>query len=178
MKIRLGFANVVSFLALFVALSASSYAAIATVQANSVGTKQIKKGAVTRAKLATGSVDGSKVVQGSLTGADIDLSTLGTVPSAATANAAPIARVLIVTASGTNEPATDSSGNVSAATATCPSGTFVLGGGTQLSDQQAQVTNDTYPSANNAWTADVFNGGPGSPGFTVYAICGPAAATH
>ena len=73
MKIRLGFANVVSFLALFVALSASSYAAIATVQANSVGTKQIKKGAVTRAKLATGSVDGSKVVQGSLTGADIQM---------------------------------------------------------------------------------------------------------
>jgi hypothetical protein len=45
---------------------------------NSVGTKQLKKGAVT----------GAKVKDGSLTGADINASTLGQVPSAATAGTA------------------------------------------------------------------------------------------
>jgi hypothetical protein len=185
---RVTVANVIAFVALFVALSATSYAAF-KLPANSVGTKQLKKGAVTTAKLATGSVDGSKVApnsltgqdiqDGSLTGADINVSTLGKVPSAATADtagAAPIAKVLIVKAFGTNG-FSGSGGNIAAATAVCPPGTFVIGGGTQLSDQNDQAVNDGYPSAVNAWTSDVFNDGAGTPGFTVYAICAPAAAT-
>jgi hypothetical protein len=67
---KLSFANVTSSLALFVALSGGAYAAVA-LPANSVGTKQIKNGAVTRAKLARRSVNGSNVVPRSLTGADI-----------------------------------------------------------------------------------------------------------
>ncbi len=47
---RLTFSNVTSFIALFVALSAGSYAAI-SLPANSVGSKQIKTKAVTNAKL-------------------------------------------------------------------------------------------------------------------------------
>jgi hypothetical protein len=191
---RVTFANVTAFLALFISLSASSYAAIA-LPANSVGTKQIKKGAVTRAKLAARAVDGSKVVPrsltgadiraGSLTGANINVATLGKVPSAATADsatsaatagAAPIAKVTIVTAFGTNQGG-GSNGDISSATAVCPSGTFVVGGGTRLGDEQNQSTNDGYPNGNNAWTSDVFSDGFGSPGFTVYAICAPAAAT-
>lgn len=175
---RLTVANVTAFLALFVALSATSYAAF-KLPANSVGTKQLKKGAVTSAKLAARSVDGSKVVPNSLTGADINVATLGKVPSAATADtagAAPIAKVLIVKATGTNG-LSGSGGNIAAATAVCPPGTFVIGGGTELTDQNNQAVNDGYPSAVNAWTSDVFNGGAGTPGFTVYAICAPAAAT-
>lgn len=183
---RLTVANVTAFLALFIALSASSYAAIA-LPANSVGTKQIKKGAVTKGKLAARAVDGSKVVPGSLTGRDIragsltganiDVATLGKVPSAATADSAPIAKVQIVTAFGTSQPG-GSAGQIASATATCPPGMFVTGGGTRLGDETSQAVNDGYPSANNAWTSDVFNGGPGSPTFTVYAICAPAAATQ
>ena len=187
---KLSFANVTSFLALFIALSGSAYAAF-RLPANSVGTKQLKNGAVTRPKLARKAVDSSKVVPGSLTGADIkagsitganiNLATLGKVPSAATADtasAAPIAKVLIVTASGTSSLG-GSGGSVVAATATCPAGTVVLGGGAHLSSQITQSLNDSYPSANNAWTADVFSfsGGPGAPTFTVYAVCAPAAAT-
>jgi hypothetical protein len=192
---RLSFANVTSFLALFVALSATSYAAI-KFPANSVGTKQIKTGAVTKAKIGKRAVDGSKVVPGSLTGTDIapgsltgtdiaphsltganiDLSALGKVPSAATADSAAIAKVQIVTATGTNAPAGYSlSNDVAAATASCPSGLVVLGGGVHLSDQTYQATNDSYPNGSNAWTADVFNDGAGTPTFTVYAICAPVA---
>jgi Collagen triple helix repeat (20 copies) len=47
---RLTYANLMSTLAVFVALGGASYAAL-TLPANSVGTKQIRKGAVTLAKL-------------------------------------------------------------------------------------------------------------------------------
>jgi hypothetical protein len=201
---KLSFANITSFLALFVALSATSYAAI-KFPANSVGTKQIKTGAVTKAKLGKRAVDGSKVVPGSLTGTDIaphsltgskvvpgsltgadiapqsltganiNLSALGKVPSAATADSAAIAKVEVITASGTSAPAAYTGSNVAAATATCPSGLVVLGGGVHVSDETDQSINDSYPNGSNAWTADVFNGGPGTPTFTVYAICAPAA---
>ena len=76
-------------LALIVALSGTAYAAQKSVAPkNSVVTKSIKKRAVTRPKLARDSVDGSKVLNRSLTGADIDLATLGGVPSAAHATSA------------------------------------------------------------------------------------------
>jgi hypothetical protein len=51
---HLTFANVVSCLALFVALGGASYAAF-KLPKNSVGAKQLKKGAVTPAKLSTAS---------------------------------------------------------------------------------------------------------------------------
>jgi hypothetical protein len=56
------------------------------LKANAVTTAKIKKNAVTGKKIKKGAVDGSKVLDNSLTGADINESTLGTVPSADTAN--------------------------------------------------------------------------------------------
>ena len=72
------FANVISCLALFVALGGSAYAAT-QLKKNSVGTKQIKPNAVTTAKIK----------KGAITGAKIKLSSVGTVPSAALANSLP-----------------------------------------------------------------------------------------
>ena len=57
-------------------------------QKNSLGTKQLKNGAVTRAKLAGGAVTAAKVKAGSLTGAQIKASTLGLVPKATHATSA------------------------------------------------------------------------------------------
>jgi hypothetical protein len=74
---KLTFANVVSFLALFVALSGFAVAAT-QLKKNSVGTKQIKNSAVTAAKIKNGTITGSK----------INLSSLGTVPSASKAGTA------------------------------------------------------------------------------------------
>jgi hypothetical protein len=74
---RLTYANVVSTICLFLLLGGAAWAATALPK-NSVGTKQLKNGAVT----------GAKVKDGSLTGADIKASTLGQVPSAATAGTA------------------------------------------------------------------------------------------
>jgi hypothetical protein len=60
---------------------------------------------------------------------------------------------------------------VNGATATCPVGKVVLGGGLGLYSvgQQPQLM-DTYPAGNNGWTAHIWNLAEGTP-FTVYAIC-------
>jgi hypothetical protein len=71
------FANVVSMLALFVALGGGAYAAT-QLPKNSVGTKQLKNDAVIS----------SKVKNDSLTGQDVNEATLGSVPSAAHAGGA------------------------------------------------------------------------------------------
>lgn len=116
MRPKLTFANVISCLALFVALGGLAVAA--GLPKNSVGTKQLKKNAVTTAKINDGAVDamkiqdgavgateiqngvigsakiqdraitGAQIADGSLTGAQVNASTLGTVPSAERANRA------------------------------------------------------------------------------------------
>ena len=93
---RLTFANVVSLMALFVALSGGAYAL--TIPKASVGAKQLKKNAVTAPKIKrnavispkvrNGSLAGADVRNDSLTGDDLDESTIGRVPSADTANSA------------------------------------------------------------------------------------------
>ncbi len=82
---RLTFANVVSCLALFVALGGASYAALKPAK-NSIGAKQLKKNAVTTAKVKNEAITAAKVKKGTLTGTQINASTLATVPTAQTAN--------------------------------------------------------------------------------------------
>lgn len=87
MRRHLTFANIVSMLALFIALGGISWAA-ATLPKNSVGTKQLKKNAVTNSDIKKNAVTGSKVKSNTLGGSDINESSLAQVPSAASADAA------------------------------------------------------------------------------------------
>jgi hypothetical protein len=80
-------AMVVACLALLVALSGTGYAAI-KLPAKSVGSKQLKTGAVTNVKLARRAVTGAKVAGNSLTGTQIKEATLATVPKATHATTA------------------------------------------------------------------------------------------
>jgi hypothetical protein len=57
--------NVIAYLALFVALGGTSYAAI-KLPANSVGTKQIKNSSVTSAKIKDGSIQNADLAPGTL----------------------------------------------------------------------------------------------------------------
>jgi hypothetical protein len=77
LKARATYANVISTACLFLLLGGAAYAA-GGLPKSSVGTKQLKANAVT----------GTKVKNGSLTGADLNLSTLGQVPSATHATSA------------------------------------------------------------------------------------------
>jgi hypothetical protein len=61
-------ANTIAYLALFVALGGTSYAAV-SIPAGSVGTKQLRNGAVTSKKLAKGSVTPAKLNSRSIAGA-------------------------------------------------------------------------------------------------------------
>lgn len=88
-------ANAVAYVALFVALGGTSYAAV-SLPRNSVGSAQLKRnavastdiraGAVTSSKIRTNAVTGAKVAANTLKGADIDESSLGKVPAAAAAD--------------------------------------------------------------------------------------------
>lgn len=84
LRARLTYANVMSTLAVFIALGGASYAAI-NLPARSVGTRQLKAHAVTGTRLATGAVTRSKVKANTLTGGQIKELTLGPVPNAAQA---------------------------------------------------------------------------------------------
>jgi hypothetical protein len=96
LRSRLSYANVVATLALFIAIGGASAFAASQLGKNTVGSKQLKKNSVTTAKikkeavttkkLKKGAVNASKVADHSLTGTQINLSALGTVPSADTAN--------------------------------------------------------------------------------------------
>lgn len=66
---HLNFANVVSLLALVIALGGVSWAAV-SLPKSSVGTKQLKKKAVTGPKIKADAVKSSKVKDGSLLAAD------------------------------------------------------------------------------------------------------------
>lgn len=80
---RLTYANVMSSIAVFLVLGGATAIAATHLGKNSVGTKQLKNNSVTTKKIKKNAVTGAKVKDGSLTGADINLSTVGTVPSAA-----------------------------------------------------------------------------------------------
>jgi hypothetical protein len=75
---HLSYANVMSTIAVVLALGGATAFAASTLSRNSVGTKQLRKDAVT----------GAKVKDGSLSGSDIDTASLGEVPAARRAKAA------------------------------------------------------------------------------------------
>ena len=64
---HLTYANVVSTLCLFILLGGTAWA----VAANSIGTAQLKNGAVTNPKIAANAVNGQKIVNGSVGGVDL-----------------------------------------------------------------------------------------------------------
>lgn len=97
MRPRLTYANVMSTLAVFLVIGGGAAYAASHLGKNSVGTKQIKKNAVT----------GAKVKDQSLTGKDINLGKLGTVPTAthaATADSIPQAEATHVVGTSGNPP--------------------------------------------------------------------------
>jgi hypothetical protein len=74
---HLSVANVISCIALFVALSGAAYAAKATLGNKSVKTRNLANGSVTKLKLHREAVTGLKLRNGSVTGAKIALGAVG-----------------------------------------------------------------------------------------------------
>jgi hypothetical protein len=78
LRSKLTYANVISTLCLFLVLGGGAAFAATKLPKNSVGSQQLKANSVT----------GAKIKNGAVTGAKLNLSTLGTVPSATTATTA------------------------------------------------------------------------------------------
>jgi hypothetical protein len=164
-------AMVVACLALLVALGGTGYAAI-KLPANSVGTKQLKRGAVT----------GVKVKRNALTGTHINESRLGLVPlaatagsastatTAATAGSAPVARLDY--ASNTFPVPAFGSAHLSA---NCPAGLNAVGGGVKFVDPSQSYIGDSNPLGKTGWEATGFS--DTAQNMTVYVICAQAATT-
>jgi hypothetical protein len=91
---RLSYANVMSTIAVFLVLAGGSALAAGALGKNTVGSRQLKAQSVTTGKIANNAINGAKVANGSLTGEDINLSALGTVPSATNAASAANANTL------------------------------------------------------------------------------------
>jgi len=179
---------VVAFIALFVAIGGSSYA-VTRLPAKSVGAKQIRTGAVRTVHIARNAVTGAKIKNGSITAADINVSSLAGVPSAASAtnathaaSAAGLDRVVQVRQAGsvgaaTGDP-TAPTVAVGGASATCPPGLLATGGGVGVDDNANTSVVDSFPEpGGHAWTARVDNSDiAAAHGFTVVAVCIGAAA--
>ena len=89
---RLSPATMISCVALFVSLSGVGYAAAtigsSQIKNNAVQGKDIKNSSVTGKDIKTGSVSGSDLKNNGVTGTDVQESSLGQVPSAASATSA------------------------------------------------------------------------------------------
>jgi hypothetical protein len=75
-------ALVIAIIALIVALSGTAVAAKGGLGKNTVGSKQLKSASVTTGKIANNAVTGAKVALHTLTADDINVGSIGTVPSA------------------------------------------------------------------------------------------------
>ncbi|MGH2872469.1 MAG: collagen-like triple helix repeat-containing protein [Solirubrobacteraceae bacterium] len=189
---------VVATIALVLSLGGGAYAAVA-LPPSSVGTPQLKRGAVTSAKLADRAVTAAKVAPYSLLARDFKAGQLHTGlqgaaglagPTGATGATGPagaqgpkgdtgpagaqgppgVSAYQIVTASS----ATDATA-IKAVVANCPTGEDVLGGGISPGTPSLDTlaASNSYPSTDSQWfvSATDLASSPSSWTLVAYAIC-------
>jgi hypothetical protein len=160
---NLTFANVMSMIAVMIALGGTSYAAI-KLPSNSVGSAQIKSSAVKNAELASSSVTSAKVKDGVLLAKDFAIGQIPAGPRGATgatgatgaagptgptgATGATGAKgdtgtIGAVTARSFTATADMANNQKASYTATCPAGQQAIGGGGRGDDTSSQLTNVT-----------------------------------
>ena len=156
----------------------------AQLKGNAVATKQLQSGAVTGGKIKAGSIGASQIHSGSITGAQVKSGSLGATQINQTTltgiSAANIHTVQYVTSTVGIKPESFESETATpptSATATCPSGMKVIGGGAAVSNQKAGSAYESTPTGErNGWTALGYAFEP-NVNLIVTAICTPVATT-
>jgi hypothetical protein len=161
---------VVAIIALVASLGGTAVAQT-VLPRNSVGSRQIRTGAVTSSEIKDRTIrlrDISRTTRTQLRGQRGPAGPAGPPGGAGTGTGAGALNLVVATAPGTvpREGAT-------AATATCPAGRRVTGGGARVDTGTDVSVRESYPSANNtAWTARVGNDDTaGTASYTVFAVC-------
>jgi hypothetical protein len=159
------FSNVVAMLALFVALSGSVYAA------GKISGKQVKRGSlpgnrlkprtITANRVKPKTLTGRQVKPKSLKGGQIDQKTLTEISAASLAN---VHYQTATVSLPSGWPATR-------ATADCPAGTYVIGGGATLSREEGNVLDSAPSPLRTGWTATGMAWFSNNTTMTVTAIC-------
>jgi hypothetical protein len=150
----------------------------AQLKGNAVATKQLQSGAVTGGKIKAGTIGASQIQSGSITGTQVKSGSLGATQINQTTltgiSAANIHAVQYVTSTVSMAPEAVSP---TSATATCPSGMKVIGGGAATSNWEFANTFESTPTGErNGWTAKGF-AFEQSANLIVTAICTPVATT-
>lgn len=202
-KKRLTFSNAIAMLALFFALGGSVYAAsnkisgsqikpkslpgnrlkprsvtATQIKSGSIGGAQLKAGAVSAGKIARESITGGQIKTGSISGTRIKTGSLGaTQINQVTLTAISAANIHTVQYASVTVPIPPAVEGGTKATATCPSGMFVIGGGAVTSNSVKAFINESAPNAQrNGWFATAYPGGAPGLTMTITAICTPVAA--
>jgi len=120
---------IVAMIALFVAMSGASYAALAV---NTVGSRQLKKNSVSGVKIKKDAITAAKVKDGSLLGADF---AAGQIPAGPRGEQGPpgVVGTVVVRRTDVALPAGNPGVNTSAF-ATCAAGEKIIGGSVNVSD--------------------------------------------
>jgi hypothetical protein len=174
-------ALVIACLALGVALGGTSYATVLQVPRASVGTPQLKSGAVTNAKLARNAVTSTKVRNGSLVRGDFARGTLLRGPAGATGPAGPAGPAGPPGLSGVERVEVTTAANSTAlktAQMPCPTGKRLLGGGARLNNAPAAVSlQQSFPDNDNIFraTGREVVATNASWSLTVFAVCASAS---
>jgi hypothetical protein len=168
------FSNVVACLALFMALGGTVYAAGKIngkqIQPSSIPGNRLKASSVATKQLKAKAVTPGKVKPNSLTGTQINESTL----TGVTASRLASVQYGVATVALGDESTTFGGGTFGFAG--CPPGTYVIGGGVLLSNNEYSYINDSGPTPNNlGWAAHVHAFKSGLT-MTVTAICTAAAS--
>ena len=128
-------ALVISCIALTIALGGTSYATVLAVPKNSVGTDQLKNGAVKNKKIADNAVNSAKVQNGTLTKSDFKSGSLPAGPVGPVGPAGPTGPAGPAGLSGVERvEVTSASNSLTSKTANipCPAGKRLVGGGTRV----------------------------------------------
>jgi hypothetical protein len=180
---RLSYANITATIALFIALGGTSYAAI-QIPRNSVGSSQLRSGSVGSSEVKNRSlrtIDLSVAARRALAGQRGPAGPQGPPGPAGTGAPGTAGASGALSLTFTTAPGIVAQGETTGASASCPPGQRVTGGGARIYTAGDSTVKESYPNINNtAWTARVENnddattGNPGPFRYTVFAICAPA----
>jgi hypothetical protein len=165
LKKVLTFSNVVAFVALFVALGGSVYAA------GKISGTQIKPSSVPGNRIKPKSLAGNRIKPKSLTGKQVKANSLGAKQiNENTLKGVVASAIGAVQYSTVTVPLSGYTPGGYQGTAVCPAGTYVVGGGALVSNENLAYVNDSGPSpTHTGWIATA--NGQGGATMTVSAIC-------